>query len=160
MHTRDEAWVALDRGFKTFMDTMGQLTEEELTARPVVGQWSVKDVMAHVWSWVEEAARTAKAWDGRRPWQEGVAYDDEWNERHVREKEALALIAVVDGLTGAHRRLMHLLDLEEDDALAVVAKAPWGAEMALVDFYYEMAAHYHDHVGDLKSYQEHCLECD
>jgi hypothetical protein len=160
MHTRDEAWVALDRGFKTFMDTMGQLTEEELTSRPVVGQWTVKDVMAHVWSWVEEANRTVKAWDGRRPWQEDVAYDDEWNERHVREKEPLALIAVVDGLTGAHRRLMHLLDLAEDDALSVVAKAPWGAEITLVEFFYEMAGHYHDHVDDLKSYQEHCLECD
>ncbi len=160
MHSRDEAWVALDHGFKNFMDTMGQLTEEELTSRPVVGQWSVKDVIAHVWSLIEEAARTAKAWDSRRPWQEGVAFDDEWNERHVREKEALALIAVVDGLTGAHRRLMHLLDVTEDDVLAVVAKDPKGQEMTLADFFYAAAQYYNDHVNDLKAYQDHCLECD
>ena len=160
MQTRDEAWVALDRGFKTFMDTMGQLTEEELTARPVVGQWSVKDVIAHVWSWTEEAARTAKTWDGRRAWQEGVTFDDEWNERQVRDRSPLALIAVVDGLTGAHRRLMHLLDIAEDDALEIVAIAPRGEEMRLVDFFYTVAKHYHDHVADLQAYQEHCLECD
>jgi len=160
MHTRDEAWVALDHGFKNFMDTMGQLTEEELTSRPVVGQWSVKDVIAHVWSLVDEAARTAKAWDSRRPWQEGVAIDDEWNERHVRDKEALALIAVVDGLTGAHRRLMHLLDVAEDDELAVVAKDLKGQEMTLADFFHAAAQYYNDHVNDLKAYQDHCLECD
>jgi hypothetical protein len=160
MRTRDEAWVALDRGHKTFMDCLGQLTEEELTSRPVVGEWTVKDVVAHVWSWLDEAVRTVKVWDGRRPWQEGVTFDDAWNEKAVKDKSALALIAVVDGLTGAHRRFMHLLDLAEDDSLAVVGKAFWGDEMPLVDFFYVMSEHYHDHVGDLKAYQEHCLECD
>lgn len=161
MHTRDEAWAALDRGFKTFMDCLGQLTEEELTSAPAVGTWTVKDVVAHVWSWVDEAVLTVKAWQDRRPWQEGVAYDDAWNERQVRDRSALPLITVVDGLTGAHRRLMRLLDLAEDDALAAVARAPWGEEIPLISLFVAMAEHYVEHAQALKSYQEHCLEgCD
>ena len=34
MHTCDEAWTALDHGFKTFMDCLGKLTEEELHVDP------------------------------------------------------------------------------------------------------------------------------
>jgi hypothetical protein len=160
MRSRDDAWIALDRSFKTFMDSLGHLTEEELTASDVVGKWSVKDVVAHVWSWVDESAQTAKAWQGKRPWQEGVSYDDSWSEKQVQARAALPLITVVDGLTGAHRRLMHLLDMAEDAELAIVAKAPWDEEMPLVDFFYSMAGHYQEHAVDLKNYQERCLECD
>jgi hypothetical protein len=160
MRSRDDAWIALDRSFKAFMDSLGHLTEEELTASDVVGKWSVKDVVAHVWSWADEAVQTAKAWQGKRPWQEGVSFDDDWNEKQVQSRAALPLINVVDGLTGAHRRLMHLLDMAEDDELAAVGKAGWGEEMALVDFFYSIAGHYQEHAVDLKNYQERCLECD
>jgi hypothetical protein len=162
MRSRDDAWIALDRSFKTFMDSLGHLTEEELTATDVVGKWSVKDVVAHVWSWVDEAVQTAKAWQGRRPWQEGAIYDDAWNEKQVVSRAALPLINVVDGLTGTHRRLMHMLDMAEDEALRQTGKVPWEKEeMSLVDFYWSMAGHYQEHAVDLKNYQERCLDgCD
>lgn len=159
--TRDETFVALDRSFKVLMDCLGQLTEDELTVTPVLGHWTVKDVIAHIWSWVDEAVLTAKAWQDRRPWQEGETYDDAWNERHVVDRSALPLISVVDGLTAAHRRMMHVLDILDDEKLAAVSKAPWGEELTLLDFFYSMAQHYLEHAKVLKGYQEHCLEgCD
>jgi hypothetical protein len=160
MRTRDETWSALNQGFKAFMDCLGKLTVEELTSTQVEGVWTVKDVVAHVWAWDEEAVRTAKDWMGPRTWQQGVSYDDAWNEAQAADRAAMLLIPVVDGLTGAHRRLMHLLDTTSDEALAQVAKAHWGEEMPLVDFFYEMAAHYVEHTANLKKYQEYCLNCD
>jgi len=160
MRSREETWKALDHGFKTFMDCLGQLTEEELTATPVVGQWTVKDVVAHVWSWAEEALLTARAWDGPRPWQVGVAYDDAWSEAQVARHSALSLIAVVDGVTSAHRRLMHFVDLTDDAALARPGRASWGDATTLGDYLCDIAARYLDHAEDLKQYQKHCLECD
>jgi hypothetical protein len=143
------------------MDTLGRLTEDELTAQPVVGAWTVKDVVAHVWSWVDEAVLTVKAWNGKRSWQDGVTFDDVWNQRQVHDRSALPLITTVDGLTAAHRRLMHLLDSAEDSALEAVGKASWGEQMPLIDFFYAMAAHYDEHAVDLKKYQERCLDgCD
>jgi hypothetical protein len=158
MHTRDEAWRALDQGFKTFMDCLGQLTEDELTATPVAGIWTVKDVVAHVWSWLDEGVRAAQAWRGPRPWQAGVIYDDAWNEEQVADRAGLPLITVVDGITSAHRRFMHQLDIASDQALAEAGQAPWGETMPLGEFFYQMAGHYADHVADLKRYQERCLE--
>ncbi len=161
MHTRDDTWIALDRGFKVFMDSLGHLTEEELTATDVVGKWSAKDVVAHMWVWVDEALVAVKAWNGRRPSQEGVTYDDAWNEKQVESRSTLPLISVVDGLTAAHRRLMRELDRAEDAALAQKGKEPRGEEMSLVDYYHSVAKHYQEHAIDLKNYEERCLDgCD
>jgi hypothetical protein len=161
MRTRDEAWLALDRSFKKFMDTLGHLTEEELTSQAVVGKWTVKDVVAHVWSWADEAALAAKAWTGKRPGQESVTLDDAWSEQQVADRSALPLITTVDGLTAAHRRLMHHLDQAEDELLQSKGRASWGEEMSLIDMFYAIAAHYDEHATDLKKYQERCLEgCD
>ena len=124
------------------------------------GKWTVKDVVAHVWSWLEEANQTIRGWQGPRAWQAGVAYDDAWNEAQVASRANLPLITVVDGVTGAHRRMMHQLDIADEAALEYVARAPWGTEMPLVDFFYDMAQHYTDHIPDLRVYQEQCLECD
>lgn len=161
MPSCDEVWVALDSSFKEFMDCLGQLTEEELTSTPVVGIWSAKDVVAHVWSWLDEAVRTVQAWQERRPWQEGVTYDDAWNEAEVTKRSGLPLITVVDGITGAHRRLMHLLDRFDEAGLSQVGRAPWGQQMTLSEFLCAMAEHTMEHVPDLRAYRDRCLNgCD
>lgn len=161
MHTRDETFKVLDQSFKKLMDCLGQLTEEELVSTSVEGHWTAKDVLAHLWSWAEEAVQTARAWRDRRPWQEGVVYDDAWNEHQVHERSSLPLITVVDGLTSAHRQMMHFLDVLDDKALAAEGKAPWGEKMSLVDFLYTMAEHYTEHAKPLQKYQKDCLEgCD
>ena len=158
MHTRDEAWAALDDNFKCLMDCLDQLTEEEICSARAAGVWTVKDVLAHVWSWLEEAIRTIQAWQGSRPWQEQVVYDDAWNESEVADRAGLLLVPVVDGITGAHRRIMHLLDQADDAALAQVGRAPWNEEMPLVDFFHSMGSHYAEHAADLEQYLEGCLE--
>jgi hypothetical protein len=160
MHTRDEVRTALDHNFKSLMDCLGQLTEEELTQKPVAGAWTVKDIIAHVWDRGDEALRTAKAWQKPRPWQEGVVYDDRWNESHVAARQALPLITVVDGITGVHRRLMHFLDLAEDDVLAEVGQDPWSGDMALMEMFYELAEHYAQHALSLAVFQLECLDSD
>jgi hypothetical protein len=160
MRTREETWQALDHGFKTFMDCLGQLTEDELTSTPVVGNWTVKDVVVHVWLRADEALHTAKAWDGPRPWQTGVSFDDDWNETQVADRRALPLITVVDNAYGAHRRLMHFIDLSDAATLARVGGSPWGDTMTMADFLYDIAEHYVVHADQLKLYQTHCLECD
>ncbi len=160
MHTRDEVRTALDRNFKSLMDCLGQLTEEELTERPVAGEWTVKDIIAHVWDRGDEALHTAKVWRGPRPWQAGVNYDDAWNDAHVNARRVLPLINVVDGVTGVHRRLIHFLDEADDDVLAQAGKVPWDGEMPLIDMLYEVAEHYALHAQSLAAFQTNCLGSD
>jgi hypothetical protein len=160
MHTRDEVRTALDHNFKSLMDCLGQLTEEELTQKPVTGAWTVKDIIGHVWDRGEEALRTAKTWPKPNARQEGVVYDDRWNEAHAAARQTLPLITVVDGITGVHRRLMHFLDLAEDDVLAGVGQVPWSGEMPLIEMVYEVADHYAQHALSLAVFQLECLDSD
>ncbi len=157
MHTRDEVRSALDYNFKSLMDCLGQLTEEELTERTVDGEWTVKDVIAHVWDRSDEALHTAKAWRRPRPRQEGIHNDDASNEAHVNARRILPLISVVDGATGAHRRLIHFVDQADDATLEVVGQAPSGSEMSLLEMLYEIAEHYARHAQSLAAFQLNCL---
>ena len=73
MHTCNEAWTTLDRNFKEFMDCLGQFTEDELTSVPAAGKWTVKEVVAHVWSLAPMKRSTPRqAWHGPGPWQKGA----------------------------------------------------------------------------------------
>ncbi len=95
-----------------------------------------------------------------RPWQAGVSYDDGWNEAHVNARRGLPLITVVDGATGAHRRLVNLLEAADDDALAEVGRAHWGAEISLLEMIYDVALHYAEHAQSLDRYQRTCLDAE
>jgi hypothetical protein len=160
MRTREEVQTSLDESFKKFMDCLGQLTEDELTSAPVLGTWTVKDVIAHVWAWGDEAVQTTKAWQKPRPWQTGVVYDEAWDEAQVMARRALPLITVVDGATGAHRRLMHILDVADDETLAQIGHTPKGEQITLLGFIDEVAEHYAEHAGVLSAYQGRCLGTD
>ncbi len=162
MLTRDEVRIALDHNFKLLIDCLGQLTEDELTTQIVAGAWTVKDVLAHVWDWDDEATHTAKAWHAPRPWQEGVSFDDGWNETHVNARRGLPLITIIDGATGAHRRLENILDMADDTVLAEVGQppCPWGAELSLLEMIYNIAEHYADHAQSLDRYQRNCLDAE
>jgi hypothetical protein len=160
MRTRDETRVALNANFKQLMGCVNQLTEVEMTSCPVAGIWTVKDVLGHIWTWLDEALRDIKAWQGPRPWQEGVVYDDHWNEAQAAAKSGVPLLTVTDGLTASHRRLVSLLETEDDAFFARVGRAPWGAELTLLDYVHGMAEHYAEHSQDLSGYKAHCLESD
>ncbi len=161
MRSVDEVRAALNHNFKDLMDCIGQLTEDELTNCAVSGGWTAKDVIAHVWARCDENVRTARAWRAARPWQEGVVFDDSWNEAQVANMNCLPLISVVDGITGGHRKLVHLLDMADDHALGQTGRSPWtGDEMTLSDFFYLAAEHYTEHIGDLCNYRERCLKGD
>ena len=129
--------------------TLGGLFEEDMTAVPVCGHWTMRDVLAHILSWDEEALRTAQHWSEERPWQDGALYDDEWNENEVTKRAELDAIALADGLATYHRKLVLLFQKLDDQALIAEARAPWGERMTLLSFFYEMAVHDGAHVPEL-----------
>ena len=159
MRTREDVWSALDDNFKRLMECIGQLTEEELTDGPAVGEWTAKDVLAHVWACGDQAVAVSRVWHKAQSVNESI-HGDAWNEAQVAAKRGLPLITVVEGITAAHRRLSYLLDSATDEALAQQGRAPWGDEMSLLDFIDLTGEHYAEHAQGLAAYQKHCLNPD
>lgn len=138
---------------RTFMDSLAGLFENDMVRIEVCGHWTVKDVMAHILSWDEEAFRTVQCWTTERPWQEGALYDDEWNEKEVQKRRPMNVIDLADGLATYHRRWLQIFDQTSDQELVQMGLASWGERMALISFFYEMAGHDAVHSPDLQALQ-------
>ena len=47
----------LDKAWSDFQETHAGLSEAQLTMPGVTGKWSVRDILAHVTTWEEEALK-------------------------------------------------------------------------------------------------------
>jgi DinB superfamily len=98
----DKAWVA-------FTGSYLGLSDAQLVAGGVVGDWSVRDVIAHVTTWEEEALKHLPLIlkGGRAP-RYSVSYGgiNAFNRLMTERKEALSISEVLREQDEIHRRLV------------------------------------------------------
>lgn len=108
----------LERAWVDFNESWGGLTEAELLQPGVTEQWSVKDMMAHVSWWEEEALKHLPLiLQGIRPTRYSVKYGgiDAFNAQMTELKRHLTLAEVREGMNATHERLMeYLLSVPEE----------------------------------------------
>lgn len=85
------------------------LNEDELTTKDAVGNWSVKDVMAHVGRWEEicfnELQKHLRGEQSTEDFRDALAYNDRWEA----QLQALSLQETIERFETAHYRLFGLL---------------------------------------------------
>jgi hypothetical protein len=85
------------------------LSEAELTSEGAVGNWSVKDVMAHVGRWEEicfdELQKHLRGERSTEDYRDALAYNDRWEA----ELQALSLQQAIELFETAHYRVFGLL---------------------------------------------------
>jgi len=98
----DVAWSALQESY-------AGLSEAQLTEPGVTGDWSVKDVLAHVTTWEEEALHHLPGiLAGQRPPRYSVLYGgiDAFNALKTEENRRRSLAEVLARLDETHARLV------------------------------------------------------
>lgn len=98
----DQAWMDLAESFNG-------LSTEQLQQPGVVEDWSVKDILAHVTWWEEEALKHLPfILQGGRPPRYSVLYGgiDAFNAQMTEKKRALSLAEVLTELVETHSRLV------------------------------------------------------
>jgi len=101
----DTAWTAL-------LDSYASMTDAEMMQPGVTGEWSVKDLIAHVTSWEEEALKHLPTiLEGKRPPRYSVMYGgiDAFNAQVMAQKQTLSLAEVLHQRDEMHRRLIDFL---------------------------------------------------
>jgi hypothetical protein len=86
----------------------------------VTGDWSVRDILAHVTTWEEEAlTHLPLILEGGTPPRYSVRYGgiDAFNARMTEQKASLSLAAVRRQLDETHRRLIDFVRRAPDDQL-------------------------------------------
>jgi hypothetical protein len=100
----------LDAAWDAFTASYAGLSDAQLMQPGVTGDWSVRDILAHVSTWDEEALKHLPLiLEGGTPPRYSVAYGgiDAFNARMTAEKAQLSLSEVRRELDETHR---HLID--------------------------------------------------
>jgi hypothetical protein len=107
--TREQLLARIDAAWQAFGGSYADLTDEQLQEPGVAGDWSVKDLVAHV-SWWEEEALThlPHIMAGVRPPRYSVAYGgiDAFNAIMAERKRDLSLAEVLGQSKATHERLV------------------------------------------------------
>lgn len=107
----NKAWAELKTAY-------AGLPDARMAEPGVVGDWSVKDVLAHVTTWEEEALRhLPHILEGSRPPQYSVKYGgiDAFNAQMTAQKRDLPLAEVLRQLDATHQRLIDYIQHAPDE---------------------------------------------
>ena len=110
----DKAWVA-------FKDSYAGLLESDVLEPGVTNTWSVRDIIAHVTTWEEEALKHLPAiLEGRRPPLYSVTYGgiDAFNALMTTKKAGLSLAEVYRQQEEIHRQVVDTIVRTPDAQLA------------------------------------------
>lgn len=107
--TREQLLARIDVAWAAFHNSYSGLADERLVESGVAGDWSVKDVIAHVTWWEEEAlTHLPHMVEGGRPPRYSVMYGgiDAFNALMAERKRALSLAGVRRQAAETHERLI------------------------------------------------------
>jgi hypothetical protein len=143
--------VALDAGRAALLALAGLIPNGEQASRPVVGAWTLKDVLGHVvdWEWVSlGVARQMAA--GRLPQVDYPVDVDAWNQAHVTARRDQPWETIWADLEAARRALMIFLEEASQADLDRPAPGRWGPVDTAYNWAYACLDHDLEHVADLR----------
>lgn len=135
----------LEREWEAFLKSFAGLPDCVLMEPGAVGHWSVRDVLAHVTTWEEEALKALPLiLEGKRPPRYGGI--DAFNAREQERKRAFSLAQVKQELTATHQRLS-----------AFLASCPLGDEATERRFRHRLRLdtynHYREHAAQITAWR-------
>ena len=110
----------IDKSWAAFQESYAGLSESQLMEPGVSGNWSVRDILAHVTTWEEEALKYLPLiLAGRKPPLYSVKYGgiDAFNALMAERKNSLSLPNVRRQQHETHRRLIDFIQTAPEDQL-------------------------------------------
>ena len=141
----------LDAAWRRFTQSYAGLSEAELLEPGVTEAWSVKDIIAHVTTWEEEALKHLPViLAGGRPPRYSTTYGgiDAFNARMTEEKQLLTLADVLEQQEAVHQRLLALIEAVPSDQLGGTSRV---RRRLRLDTY----AHYPLHASAIERWRKH-----
>jgi hypothetical protein len=109
---RQQLLSKLDKAWTELKASYAGLTEAQLEQPGVVEEWSVRDVLAHVTTWEEEALKSLPViLEGRKPPKYSVQYGgiDAFNAMTSERKRGLSTSDVLSQMDATHEDLVEYL---------------------------------------------------
>lgn len=122
---REKVLERLASAWQALVESYGGLSDAELLEPGVTGAWSVRDIIAHVTWWEEEAlTHLPIVLAGGRPPRYSVTYGgiDAFNARMTEQMKALSLAEVLRRRDDVHHRLVAYLERVPEEQLGSEAR--------------------------------------
>jgi uncharacterized protein (TIGR03083 family) len=150
-HDRVEKLITtLNAAWDEFRDAYAGLSDDELLEPGVTGEWSVRDLIAHITWWEEESLKHLPLiLDGGRPERYSVRYGgiDAFNAVMTRQRQDLCLEDVRREFEDTHRRLVMYIRSVPPEAFVGDTRA---RRRLRLDTY----GHYPIHTQDIRAWRE------
>src|SRR5258705_102097 len=120
MDRRQQLLKRLDKAWCVFKDSYAGLPDSKLLEPGVTGAWSMRDIIAHVTTWEEEALKHLPlVLRGKKPPRYSVTYGgiDAFNAPTTEQKKSLSLPEVFPHQEDVHPPLIELIELVPEDQL-------------------------------------------
>src|SRR5947207_12239645 len=115
---RSQLLKRLDQAWEAFKESYAGLSDAELLEPSVTEDWSVRDIIAHVTWWEQEAlTHLPLILDGGQPARYSVIYGgiDAFNAQRTEQKRRLSLAEVLRQQDETHRRLIDFIENVPED---------------------------------------------
>src|SRR4051812_47019619 len=109
---REQLLQKLDKAWTALKESYAGLTGSQLTEPGVTGDWSVKDLLAHVTTWEEETLEHLPLIieGGKPPLYATIGGIDVFNAQSIEKKRSLSLPEVLRQLDETHHRLTNYIE--------------------------------------------------
>jgi uncharacterized protein (TIGR03083 family) len=148
---KQQLLIKLDRAWTAFKQSYAGLSDSQMMEPTVMGDWSVRDILAHITIWEEEALKYLPLiLQGRRPPRYKDLYGgiDAFNAQMVEQKRNLSLADVHRQLDETHRQLIEYIDNTPEEQFA--RETRYRRRLRL-DTY----SHYPIHTQAIQEWREH-----
>jgi hypothetical protein len=147
---RPQLLKRLDAAWQAFTASHAGLSESELLEPGVTGAWSVRDILAHVTTWEEEALQYLPLiLEGGKPPRYSVTYGgiDAFNARMTEQKRGLSLAEVLRQQAATHQRIIDLIERVPEEQ--ITSETRFRRRLRL-DTYH----HYPQHAEAIRNWRE------
>lgn len=117
---KERLFQRINASWQDLQDAIAGLPDESMTEPGAVGEWSVRDLIAHVTTWEEEALKALPVIveGGRLPRYASQGGIDAFNARQQEAKRSLSLARLRLEMDAVHQRLLGVLDRTVESAYA------------------------------------------
>ena len=154
--TRQELIEAIQREWDHLQSTLDGLSEEQLLISGVAGDWTIKDVLAHIAVWQSRLITSMfKIEKGFKPdTVDSDAEVDRLNQQWYLEQKDRSLEQIWDDFDSSYHQLLKRVETWPEKALFDPKRYPWMKGRPFVSYIAgDSYEHYAGHAADIQAWR-------
>ena len=156
MMMKEELLAGLQEEYRNWLALLDEIGEERMDRPGVAGDWSIKDVVAHLTGWRRRTVGRLRAVargeaEPPLPWPPELKSDDEINDWIYRESRDKTVRDVLDESDAVFQQMVTAIKGIPEETLADASRLPWmeGQTISAAVFF----GHFHEeHEADMRAW--------